>query len=179
MNKLKFLVMALLLATFFVSCDNEKEALLPQTQSQFVDIAIPNTYKTNNSTARTDSDEVDDVTIDVKIVTTEGKAVIGKIRFVMPDDGTLSHFSMTENLLTETGLTADYWVQALKKQTGLQKVQRTMGCFSDCRKIPKKNEPDANGENVGVNKGRGECKAGCWLDVAVKAASIVAVIVAL
>lgn len=90
----------------------------------------------------------------------------------MPDDGTLSHFSMTENLLTETGLTADYWVQALKEQSGMQKMQREMGCFAECRGIPKK-------EKGKKGNGKGECKANCWLDVAVKVATIVAVIVAL
>ena len=127
--------------------------------------AFDEVFANKNFRARTSSDDVDEIIMDVKITTTDGREVIGKINFVMPDDGTLSYFAMTENLLTETGLSADYWVEKLNASSN-GRIARTQGCFAKCKPMKK-------------GKGKGTCKAECWLDIAVKVATVVAVVAVL
>ena len=162
MRKLRTMLFTMLFAIAFMAC-NEQSDLNP-TEPEFVEVSIPDAYKSSTN-GRTSSEDVDDVILDVQITTTDGKEIVGKIHLVMPDDESLSYFAMTENLLQETGLSADYWIESFNSSSPNGRIARTQGCFGDC--------PDKGEE------GRGTCRAVCWLDIAVKVATIVAVIVAL
>jgi len=162
MRDLKTFLFAMLFSVAFIACDEQND--LTPAEPGFVEVSIPDAYKSQTN-GRTSSDDVDDLTMDVKITTTDGKEVIGKINFVMPNDGTLAYFAMTENLLSKTGLSADYWVEALNSNSN-GRMARTHGCFAKCREMEK-------------GEGRGTCKAECWLDIAVKVATVVAVVAAL
>ena len=81
---------------------------------------------------------MDDVILDVQITTNDGREIIGKVHLIMPDDGTLSYFAMTENLLSETGLSVDYWVDALSADPTSRLAKVEDDCFSDCENSSEK-----------------------------------------
>jgi len=162
MRKLKTLLTATLFAVVFVAC-NEQTEVTP-SEPEFVEVAIPDAYK-SPSNGRVSSDDVDDLIMDIQITTTEGKEIVGKVHLIMPANESLSYFAITENLLEETGLSADYWIEAFNSNSN-GRIARGEGCFATCRGMAK-------------GEGRGTCKAECWLDIAVKVATIVALVAAL
>lgn len=159
MKKVKVLF-SILILTFFVSACNERTGITPP-EPEFVEVTIPDAYKSNVN-GRTTSEDVDDVVLDVQFTTADGKEIVGKVHLVMPDDESLAYFAMTENLLAETGLSPDYWVESLSA-TPNGRIAGVQGCFAACRDMKK-------------GEGRGACRAECWLDIAVKIATIAAVI---
>ena len=161
-NIYKIFVMLLLVsATLFYACD-EKTEVNPKAELEFIEVTIPNAYKSATND-KSSSNEVDDVTMDVEITTIEGKEIEGKIHLVMPDNESLSYFAMTENIFAETGLTPDYWVEALSANTN-GRLLKPQGCFGNCT---------AKFGKGGKKNGKGACKANCWLDIAVKVATII------
>ncbi len=124
-------------------CTEQPEIAEPE----FVEVVIPDAYK-SNSNSITASDEVDDLVLDVLIITTDGKEVTGKVHLIMPDNETLSYMAMTQNIFDETGLTPEYWIEALQTNSD-GRISRTKGgCFAKCRDMKK-------------GEGRGTCKAEC------------------
>ena len=161
MRKLKPFLTATLFVVVFVACNEQVE--VNPSETEFVEVSIPDTYKPS-STSRVSSEDVDDVVMDIQITTTDGKEIVGKVHLIMPDDESLAYFAVTANLLTETGLSADYWVEAINSNSN-GRIARTEGCFGDC---------PARG-----SEGSGACRAECWLEVALKVAQIVAIIAVL
>lgn len=159
MEKFKFLLTITFITIMIFGCNDQPD--ITPLEPTFVEISIPEVYKSSEIDLK--SAEIDDMIIDVQMTAADGKDIIGKIHFIMPEDGTLSYFAMTANLLDETGLTADYWIDAIAANSGARTAQVAGGCFAACRKLEK-------------GKGRGSCKAECWLDVAVKVATIASVI---
>ena len=161
MRNLRTMLFTMLFAMAFMACDEQGD--LTSAEPEFVEVSIPDAYKSSVN-GRTSSDDIDDIIVDVQITTTDGREIVGKVHLVMPDDESLAYFALTENLLTETGLSADYWVEALSSNSN-GRIDRTQGCFGDC---------SAKGR-----EGRGTYRAECWLGVALKIAQIVAIVVAL
>ena len=162
MKNLRTMLFTMLFVITFMACDEQSNLTL--TEPEFVEVSIPDAYKSSTN-GRISSEDVDDVILDVQIITTDGKEIVGKIHFVMPDDESLSYFAMTENLLQEIGLSADYWIESFNSSNSNGRIARTQGCFGDC--------PERG------TAGSGTCRAECWLGIAVQIATIVAVIVAL
>tara|TARA_B100001250_G_C19685008_1_gene737634 strand:+ start:108 stop:602 length:495 start_codon:yes stop_codon:yes gene_type:complete len=164
MKKLsKILTLMIIVLTVGVSCDDSTNDVT--TSLNFVEVKIPDSYQALPS-GRTASEDVDDEIIDIKVQTVDGKEIIGKVHLVMTNDQTLSYFAVTENILEETGLTTEYWIEAMNASSN-GRIVKTHGCFSDC------NDDYEKGE------GRGLCKAECWLDIALKVAPIVIAVIAL
>ena len=156
----KIFTLAVLIAvTTFYACD-EKAEVSPKSELEFVEVTIPNAYKSTVND-RSSSDEVDDVIVDVQFTTNDGKEIVGKVHLVMSDDETLSYFAMTENLLSETNLTADFWISGTDATNG----RRGIGtCLKNCKGMEK-------------GEGKGWCKAGCWIELAAKVAGVIAAII--
>ena len=162
MRKLK---VSFLSATFltiaFGACNDQTEAI--PSEPRFVEVTIPDAYRSTAS-GKIPSEEVDDVILDVQITTNDGREIVGKVHLIMPDDGTLSYFAMTENLLSETGLSVDYWVDALSADL-TSRLAKTDGCFANCKGMS--------------GSDKRTCKAVCWLEIVSTVVSIISGIVVL
>lgn len=152
------MLVATLITIVFAAC-NEQGEVTP-LEPNFVEITIPDAYK-SLSNGRIPSEDIDDVILDVQITTTDGREVMGKIHLIMHDDETLSYFAMTENLLAETGLSPDYWVEALNANAN-GRIDLAQGCFTNCSEMYSDDR-----------KRRRGCKAECWLEIALAVAAIV------
>jgi hypothetical protein len=105
--------------------------------------------------------------IDVQVTKEDGSVVLGKIRLEVPvgDEETLVKLEMTTNLFQQTDLTTDFFVNYDENSN----LKGTMGigtCLKACNSIEK-------------GEGRGWCKAGCWGELALKAAAVAVAIIAL
>jgi hypothetical protein len=106
--------------------------------------------------------------LDVKIITDSGKEVIGKIRIEMPtiDENKLVSFMMTRNILNEANVSSKFWIDYWAESE--QNYARLMGsCIADCQRA----FTDENGDKI---KGRGACKAHCWVDTVVRTLNAIA-----
>ena len=161
MKKLIILSLSLFLMFFVFSCNEQANVTEPELE--FTEVAIPSHLKsTLKSSAETIVDE-----IDVKVTTDDGRDVIGKMRFEVPvgDEETLVNFEMTTNLFQGTGLTTDFFVN-YDENSNLKGTMGIGSCLKACNSIEK-------------GEGRGWCKAGCWGELALKAAAVVVAIAAL
>ncbi len=77
---------------------------------------------------------------------------------------------MSGNIFDKTELEPDFWVNSNISAKQVNQLQAKLGCISDCHKTFTK--PD--GSKI---KGRGWCKAGCWLETAAKVATAVAAVI--
>ena len=161
MKNLKTTVAILTIFTFSTACNPQDE--IAPAQSEFIEVAIPDVYK-SSANSRTSSYEVDDLILDVQMTTTDGKVVAGKVHLVMPDDGTLMYLAVTENILNTAMLTPDFWQQALNQPHSNARSYGSQGCFASCRGMKK-------------GKGRGTCKALCWLQIIKDVATALATII--
>ena len=161
MKNLKTTLSILAIFIFSTSCDQEGQ--IAPSQPEFVEIEIPDVFKssTGSSTSYTD---VDDLVLDVQMTATDGKEVTGKVHLVMPDDGTISYLAVTRNIFDTAKLTPGFWQQALDRAPSNGRVYGTQGCFASCRVMKKR-------------QGRGTCKALCWLQIIKDVASVFASIV--
>jgi len=110
------------------------------------------------------------------MVTNEnGEEIFGKMRFTIPpgDDNTLIKFEMTNNIFDKTALMPDFWVDYdnnVDTSNG-----RVMG-IGTCLKACQTGFTDSSGNKI---KGRGACKAGCWGQLAIAAATVVVAAIAI
>ena len=79
----------LLIALLFWRC-NEPSSVIEDLR--FNEVAIPNNLKTDITNGRVSSQDIDIEEIEVKVITDDGKEIIGKMRFTIPigEDNTLS-----------------------------------------------------------------------------------------
>jgi hypothetical protein len=146
---------------FFSSCNEQLE--VSESEFEFSKVTIPSHLK---STLKIASETFVDE-MDVKVITEDGREIIGKMRFEIPlgDEEKLVDLEITTNLLTDTELTEDFFVN----YDDSNNLKATMGigaCLKNCNGIEK-------------GDGRGWCKAGCWGELALKAATVVVAIAAL
>jgi len=141
-----------LIALLFWRC-NEPSPVIETLR--FNEVAIPNNLKTDITNGRVSSQDIDIEEIEVKVVTDEGKEIIGKMRFTIPigEDNTLINFEMTNNIFQQTDLTPNFWIDyANNMETEDSRVaNETADCLQGC-----------NGYNRGGGRGggRGACKFG-------------------
>jgi hypothetical protein len=161
MKKLSFVSLSVFLILFVWSCNEQTKITEPELE--FTEVAIPSHLKSNMKA----STETVIVEKDVKLTTEEGKEIVGKMRFEIPvgDEETLVNFEMTANLFQGTGLTTDFFVN-YDENSNLKGTMGIGSCLKACNGIEK-------------GEGRGWCKAGCWGELALKAAAVVVAIAAL
>ncbi len=139
-----------------------------QVNDEFVQVNIPETFQykssQNSLTSKTETLDTESEVIDIKLIDENGQEVIGKIRFTMPSDDSISlvNLEVTNNLVEEGGLSSsffeDYYLSESGKSTTSKSSQ--LGCFNACKKIKK-------------GEGRGVCKAECWFNILAKAIPII------
>ena len=168
MKNLKFSKLLMLLIITFVAwgCNDQPEVV---EDLSFNEVAIPNNLKTDLSNGRISSNDFYVEEIDVKGITDDGREIIGKMRFTIPvgEDNTLIKFEMTNNIFEQTALTPDFWVEYdnnMNTENG--RVAGIGTCLKNCQGFEK-------------GDGRGWCKAGCWAELALKAAMVAIAIAAL
>jgi len=144
-----------------ISCSEKNDE--EQINYDFVDVEIPS-YLTSTLKSTT---EADTVVMDIKVTDDNGNEVIGKMEFLIPvdEDNTLISFRMTSNIFEDTDLTTDFWVNS-EDESSLKSAMGIGTCLSKCNEMEK-------------GEGRGWCKGGFWAELAIKAAAVVATIVAL
>ena len=150
----------LLIALLFWRC-NEPSSVIEDLR--FNEVAIPNNLKTDITNGRVSSQDIDIEEIEVKVITDDGKEVIGKMRFTIPigEDNTLINFEMTNNIFQQTDLTPDFWIDYdnnMETEDG-RVANETADCLKGC-----------NDYNRGG--GRGACKFGCWATLAIQVAMV-------
>ena len=158
MKKLTTFILFVFLSLLTWSCSEEVQILEPD--SEFTEVDIPSHLKTKSkSSIETVIDE-----IDVQITNKDGSVVFGKIRLEVPtgDEETLVKLEMTSNLFQNTDLTKDFFANYYESSKSIE-AKGIGSCLKDCRSIPK-------------GEGRGWCKAGCWGELAIKAAVVVVAI---
>ncbi len=164
---------ALLIVTFVGACADQSDVAAPSF-NEFTEVAIPDAYRSHLiQNGRFSSDEVEIHEVDVKITREDGTEVIGKMRFTMPASGeeTLVAFEMTSDLFDGTGLSPDFWISNPGIDGALD-GRIASSCIASCQK----EFTDKDGNKI---KGRGVCKANCWLETAAKVAAVFVAIAAL
>ena len=139
----------------------------------FSEVVIPDNYKSAISNGIGAPTEFEVEEIDVKVITNEGKEIIGKLRFTMPvgDEETLIKFEMTNNIFGETPLTPNFWIiNDLETNTSEARISGS-SCIAGCQTAF-----TIDGEK---QKGRGACKALCWLEVVIAVAAVVVAAIAI
>ncbi|MFT5617190.1 MAG: hypothetical protein ACI85I_000406 [Arenicella sp.] len=139
-------------SVIFSGCNEDTEINAIEKTDEFVSIDIPKDYQAESNGERTseNDEDIDDVTLDVKIIV-DGKEVIGKIRMIVHSDDKLSYFAVSGNIVDETNLSPDYWVDAYKNSLEGGRVAKTTGYCSD---------------NYDKGSGRGACRAERILGIA-------------
>ena len=160
MKNLKTTLSILAIFIFSTACQQQDEVSI---QPEFVEVEIPDVYKSSIN-SRTAYPEVDDLIVDVQLTTIDGKEVAGKVHLVMPDDETLIYMAVTENILSSTKLTPDFWKQAIGRYHATSRKYESQGCFASCRGMKK-------------GKGKGTCKALCWLQIIKDVATVIVTVV--
>jgi hypothetical protein len=163
-NIIKILFLSIVLLISW-GCNKPLEAIEPDLS--FSEVAIPDNLKStipNNGRTSTEVEE-----IDVKVIASDGKGIIGKMRFTFPsgEENTLTKFELTSNILALTALTPEFWTDFSENNSNPNgRVTGIGSCLKDC-----------NSQAKGA--GRGACKAGCWLELAISAAVVVVAIIAI
>ena len=171
MRNLKIYLCVILFSIAFIGCDEQND--LTPSEPDFVEVSIPDAYKATYPNGRTTSEDSDIYEMDVKVIKDDGTEVIGKMRFTMPatSDEMLERFELTSNLISETDLSSDFWIN--NSGSNSQSNGRIQGsCIASCQEA----FTDDEGDKI---KGRGACKAECWAQTAIKVAAVVVAIVAL
>ena len=161
MKNLKTTLSILVVFTFLIACDQQEQAT--PTLPKFVEVAIPDAYKSGIGDHNAFDDDVDDVILNVKLTTADGKAVDGKVHLIIPDDGSLMYLAMTENMLNTATLTPDFLEEALRQHDPNARQFGSQGCFAGCRDMKK-------------GQGKGTCKALCWLEIIKDVVSAIATV---
>jgi hypothetical protein len=164
-HKIIFSLFTLMLLVMLSCTQDEK---LEEPINEFVNINFPDTYKYKNSERASFEEDVKEVVVEV--VNEDGSIITGKMRFTMPDnfDEKLLKFEMTQNLIDQTELDENFWVN---NDTGNEMENlRKLGCIASCQK----EFTDDDGEKI---QGRGWCKANCWIETAAKVGAVVVAVV--
>lgn len=143
------------------SCDNESEET-DKPDLAFVNVPIPNKYLAQNC-----EEEHDIATVDI-VVQKNGKEVFGKARVTTPldDNDKIIQLEISQNIITETSFDPEFWI------TLDTSPHRTKGsCIAECNK-------EYTNTDGSKKKGRGWCKAGCWIETAAKVAIAAAAVIA-
>jgi len=145
------------------------EQLVVVEELSFNEVAIPNNLKADITNGRVSSLDINVEEIEVKVITDDGKEIIGKMRFTIPvgEENTLIKFEMTNNIFEKTALTHDFWMEYDNSTNSANgRVAGIGSCLKDCNTMDK-------------GDGRGWCKAGCWAELALQAAMVAVAIAAL
>jgi len=139
----------------FISC-NDDSRTIEKNLDEFKSIAIPSTYQTSPNSGRSSEEDVDVEILPISFTLENGKVIEGSMRFTMPatDEGSLINFEISSNLIEESGLSTDFWSDYYKKTSNGRVASSS--CTADCQK----QYTDENGNKI---KGRGGCKAECWV----------------
>ncbi len=125
-------------------------------QTKFVKIQLPKSVQSPAGLSET-------IVNDVSFKNASGVESRGQIRFVIPDSGDgLISLEFSENILTAGGIRNDFFVvnaAALEGEAG------TGGTLSSCLKQCNIDFTRPDGTKI---PGRGQCKAGCWLDATIR-----------
>jgi hypothetical protein len=157
-----------LMLLVILSCNQDEK--LEEPINEFVNIDFPDTYKYKTSERASFNEDLIEVVVEV--VNEDGSVINGKMRFTMPEnsDEKLVKFEITQNLLDETKLDENFW---LNNDSGNEfENLRKLGCLANCQK----EWTDRDGEKI---KGRGLCKASCWAQTAAKVAAVVVAVIAI
>ncbi len=152
MNKVK-IILPLLLSVILFECTENSEINAIEENNNFISIAIPEDYQAESKGERTaeNDEDADDITLDVKVIV-DGKEVVGKVRMIVHSDDKLSYFAVSENIVSETSLSPDYWVDAYKSSLEGGRVAKTTG--------------KCNCSGYDKGDGRGKCRANCIIGIA-------------
>ena len=161
MKNLRTTLLILAVITLFTACDEQEQAT--PTQPKFVEVAIPDAYKSGSDYHTAFDNDVDDVILNVQLTTADGKTVDGKVHLMMHDDGSLMYLAMTENMLNTATLTPDFLEEALRQNDPNARQFGAQGCFAGCRDMKK-------------GQGKGTCKALCWLQIIKDVVSAIATV---
>ncbi len=132
MNKLKITLLLVVFSFAFFGCNEDLEINTIEENNEFVSIAIPEDYQAESKGGRTveNDEDADDVTLDVKVIV-DGKEVVGKVRMIVHSDDKLSYFAVSENIVSETNLSPDYWVDAYKSSLEGGRTNRIQASCKD------------------------------------------------
>lgn len=158
-----FAVVALVVLLPFQSCKEQTD--LDVNEDVFVEIEIPDAYKVPPG-ARFGVDDIIEETVPIIVTRIDGRDVQGMIRVRAINDQSLLNFGVSQSLMRDLGLENNFWVNNLESGNDLQ-AQAIGTCLKACKDAFEKGE------------GRGWCKAGCWGELVLKLAAIVAAVAAL
>lgn len=156
MKTLRTTALLLTLTLFFASCSEENDAT--DNEINFVSVEIPNDFKAPGN-GRVNSEDIDEVTFEVTVITEDGTESVGYGRMIFPDDESISSFELSENIFTETGLDSDFWVNAVSDFSAGRVDATNGGC--NCKELYEKGE------------GRGNCRLRCWGGVVIAVGVVV------
>ena len=177
MRNLKILFTATLFAIVFTACDEQTELTPPPPESEFVQVEIPDSFAHDISNGRT-HEVVETEIMDIKVTTNTGQEVFGQIRFTMPStsEETLINLEITNNLIEETELTPDFWINYNSSENLSSRVLSS-SCIADCHaQNPRENDDRDNSKNKN-HIDRFWCKVECWAKIIIPAAAAVALAV--
>ncbi|AWI24922.1 hypothetical protein [Flavobacterium pallidum] len=140
--------------------------LTANAQTRFVKMELPSFRQSPAGPSET-------IIYDVSFKNKDGKTEKGQMKFVVPDEGNgLISLEFSDNMIKNTSVTTNYFVVNANKLSEESAEGKSLSdCLTDC----KKNFTNPDGTKI---KGRGECKAGCWWDAAVKVLPMVLSLVA-
>lgn len=168
---MKKLLLLVVVATLVFSCSDSQETM---NNDEFLEIEIPTQFSSKSQAdyAKGSSNDLDVQVMTIQVTDKEGNVSTGKIRFTMPEShGDYLHkLEMTSNIFEETDLKPDFFIN--KINLARSNVLQKGSCIADCHK----QFTDKDGNKI---KGRGWCKAGCWVDTLVKVATVVVAVVKL
>ncbi len=108
---------------------DKQEVTNENSKFEFVDIAIPDIYKSNLKSTYEEETLEEFVTI----LNKEGKEITGKLRITLPitDGCKIVKLELTENILQETDITTDFLVE-YANGSNLKSTKNVADCFETC-----------------------------------------------
>ena len=112
--------------SFFHHSNDEAQSI--EEEMKFESVNIPSSYKSSNSAARTNSDEIDDMTFEVTVTSPEGIESTGYGRMIFIGDQSISSFELTSNIFEETGINSNFWVDAVGDFSNGRTAEEVCNC---------------------------------------------------
>ena len=146
--------------------EHHKSGLNSKSSTTYTDIPISSWYQSANYGNTTIASTVH--IVDIRI-TENGDDTDGSMKVILADsDESIIGLEMSDNILANTSITYDFWTSHPDPESQDKKNQHA-SCIADCHDT----FTDDDGNKI---KGRGGCKAHCWVDSAARLVSAVVTI---